>query len=86
MQDRSFSVGLDRESAERVFVKAVAAVGTSLADVNTAITALATFEASLCPSCGCYREDHLTPFEDDPRHGSADWVCYDCGRDEECPR
>ncbi len=83
-RDRGFNAGLDRESAERVFVKAVEAVGTAATDLSTATIALATFEASLCTGCGCPQTDH--GIEEDPYPRAGEWVCFDCGTEAECPR
>lgn len=85
-EDRLFRVELSMQSAEQDFVRAVETVGTARVEAAEVRVRLTAFEASLCPACGCLKGDHDVPFDDDPRHGNAEWVCYDCGRDEECPR
>ncbi len=84
-QDREFRAVQDRDAAEREFAKAVGAVGVAKVEVTEARARLVTFEASLCTSCGCLKDDHATAEGEDPRPEGA-WVCYGCGRDEECPR
>lgn len=82
-EDNVFGTEQTRQSAESAFVRAVEAVGVARVSVSEARGALVSFEASLCPDCGCHKEDHANAEEEDARTG---WVCYDCGRDEECSR
>ncbi len=84
-EDRYHRSLADRDAAERAFVKTVEGVGAAQVEVNEARARLVTYEDSLCPHCGCRRDDHAEADEPDPRPEGA-WVCYDCGRDEECPR
>ncbi|KKN39725.1 hypothetical protein LCGC14_0740390 [marine sediment metagenome] len=73
----------NRHSAEAVFLQAVEAVGIAAADLTVAKSHLIELKNSLCPSCSCLKGDHAKSEDGDPRTG---WVCYDCGREEECPR
>ncbi len=88
-QDNQFTAEQNQEYAQRDFIRTVEKVAEAVSAVSTARAELREFEASLCPACNCNKEDHGDAKDyadlegEDPRTG---WVCYDCGRREECPQ